>query len=64
MRSTVLAVALLLPVAAYARPPSLPDPFDTPGAVNPAVNQANIGSTICQPVGPALSDPHARILTR
>ena len=49
MRSTIFAVALLLPVAAYARPPSLPDPFDTPGAVNPAVNQANIGSTICQP---------------
>ena len=43
-----LAVTLMLPLTAYARPPSLPDPIDTPGAINPAVNQANIGSTICQ----------------
>lgn len=27
--------------------PSLPNPALTPGAVNPAVTQANIGSTIC-----------------
>ena len=43
-----LAVALLVPLAAQGRPPSLPDPIDTPGAINPAVSQANIGSTICQ----------------
>ena len=43
-----LAVTLMLPLTAYARPPSLPDPIDTPGAINPAVNQANVGSTICQ----------------
>jgi hypothetical protein len=28
---------------------SLPNPLDTPGAVNPAVTQQNIGATICQP---------------
>ena len=49
MRSTIFAVALLLPVAACARPPSLPDPFDPPGAGNPAAHQANIGSTVCRP---------------
>ena len=49
MRLAVVAGALLMPVAAAARPPFLPDPFDTPGAINPAVNQRNVGATICQP---------------
>ena len=43
-----LVIALLLPFAAYARQPSLPDPTDTPGAIKPAVNQANIRTAICQ----------------
>lgn len=36
-------------VAAVAadRLPGEPDPLRTPGALNPAVNQANIHSTIC-----------------
>jgi hypothetical protein len=34
--------------SAHAQRP-LPDPLDTPGAVNLAVNQGNIGTTICAP---------------
>ena len=57
MRLVIFAAALLAPVLAYGRPPSLPDPFDTPGATNPAVNQANIGTTICQSGWPRTIEP-------
>jgi hypothetical protein len=42
----LLGASLRAPVAALAQS-SLPDPVLTPGAVNPAVTQDNIGSTIC-----------------
>lgn len=32
---------------AHAQAPVLPDPSRTPGVVNPAVTQANVGATIC-----------------
>lgn len=35
------------PASCHARPGPLPDPSCTPGAVDPSVTQANIGSTIC-----------------
>ncbi|HUB14764.1 MAG TPA: hypothetical protein VMB34_22640 [Acetobacteraceae bacterium] len=43
---------LLLPVAALllmaaARTPDLPNPDRTPGAIDPAISQSNIGETIC-----------------
>jgi hypothetical protein len=41
------AAALLLIAAAPA--PNLPDPHRTPGAIDPAINQANIRETICDP---------------
>ena len=47
-RLALFAAASMLPMAAYARQPSLPDPIDTPGAVNPSISQANIRGTICQ----------------
>lgn len=39
------AAALLLIAAAPA--PNLPDAFRTPGAIDPAITQADIGETIC-----------------
>lgn len=46
--AAVLAAALLvLPAAPRAQVPILPDPETTPGALDPAVSQANIHSTIC-----------------
>ncbi|MGI4944921.1 MAG: hypothetical protein ACRYHQ_30915 [Janthinobacterium lividum] len=38
-------LASLLSTSAWAQ--STPDPVTTPGAINPAVTQANIGATIC-----------------
>jgi hypothetical protein len=46
---------LVLPTALYLAlvagpalaPSALPNPTRTPGAINPAVTQANIGETIC-----------------
>lgn len=46
MRAVLFALALL---ATSACAGELPDPVATPGAVNPAVTQENIGSTICVP---------------
>ena len=43
-----VAVALLISMPAYGRQSSLPDPFGTPGAINPAANQ---GSTAEHPIG-------------
>jgi len=43
------AAALAFGAAPALAQRSLPNPLDTPGAVNPAVNQQNIGATICQP---------------
>src|ERR1051326_2330485 len=57
MRAVVFALALLAAGSAYAddlfpptpaRDPSLPDPYPTPGVVNPDVTQDNIGETICK----------------
>ena len=36
-----------LPASCHMRDGTLPDPACTPGAADPAVTQANIGSTIC-----------------
>jgi len=36
-----------LPASCHVRDNALPDPACTPGATDPAVTQANIGSTIC-----------------
>ena len=43
----VLAVVLLWPRGGGERPPYYADPVRTPGALNPDVTQATIGSTIC-----------------
>ena len=40
-----LAILLLAPLSALAG--DLPDPVDTPGAINPKVTQDNIHQTIC-----------------
>jgi hypothetical protein len=48
----VLALSLALVAiapAVSARPPGEPNSSRTPGAVDPAVTQSNIGSTICRP---------------
>lgn len=47
----ILAAVLSLTYfsAAFAADPIRPDPTLTPGAINPAVTQANIHSTICKP---------------
>lgn len=52
-RAAAVVLALLLavglaPAALATSSPSLPDPSRTPGAVNPDVTPANIGSTICR----------------
>jgi len=46
MAKCLLLSAALLLIAA-APPRDLPDPQRTPGAVNPAITQANIDATIC-----------------
>ena len=43
----LLSAALLLTAAAPAPAPDLPNPHTTPGALNPAITQANIHATIC-----------------
>lgn len=51
-RLNIVAVALVLVVFAFATStshPLLPDPKLTPGATDPAVTQATIRQTICQP---------------
>jgi hypothetical protein len=50
MKATILlSTALyLLTVGTAAAQSALPNPARTPGAVNPAVSQANIGKTICR----------------
>jgi hypothetical protein len=40
-------LSILLAAGLAAHPAALPDPNRTPGAVNPAVTQENIDSTIC-----------------
>ncbi|MGH6980466.1 MAG: hypothetical protein ACREFC_04600 [Stellaceae bacterium] len=52
MRRLIFAAALLalMPALAIARDRTVPDPKMTPGALNPAVTQATIGSTICKPL--------------
>ena len=49
-KAVVVFVALVLglqvPALATSRDPGLPNPQVTPGAINPAVNQTNIYSTI------------------
>ena len=42
-----LVLGLQIPALAMTRDPGLPNPQVTPGAINPAVNQSNIYSTIC-----------------
>ena len=44
---TLLAWAMLSATIAWAQTPVRPDPRVTPGAINPAVTQANIYETIC-----------------
>jgi hypothetical protein len=47
-RLAVAAVIMVITVStAYAADPLLPNSVATPGAINPAVTQANIASTIC-----------------
>jgi hypothetical protein len=50
-KAVVVFVALVLglqvPALAASRDPGLPNPQVTPGAINPAVKQSNIYSTIC-----------------
>jgi hypothetical protein len=43
----LLVVAAVVPAGATGRSPGLPNPLLTPGATNPRVTQATIGSTIC-----------------
>jgi hypothetical protein len=43
---------------------SLPDPVCTPGAVNPAVNQASIGDTICRSGWTATVRPASSVTTK
>lgn len=45
MLKHLLPVVALLLIA--ARAPDLPDPHRTPGAIDPAITQANVGETIC-----------------
>ena len=45
---TGLATSFRDPIGAVSRATILPPP-ETPGAVDPAITQANIGSTICRP---------------
>ena len=42
-----LVLGLQIPALAMTRDPGLPNPQVTPGAINTAVNQSNIYSTIC-----------------
>ena len=46
IRTLAILACLLTPLPALAQS-SLPDPTLTPGAINPAVTQANIQATIC-----------------
>lgn len=43
----VIAAAMLLAMASSSFAGDLPDPSMTPGAINPEVTQANVGSTVC-----------------
>ena len=46
--SLIILIIVIIPNAgAVLRDPGLPNPQVTPGAINPAVNQSNIYSTIC-----------------
>ena len=47
MRYAALALILAF-LATPSLAEALPDPIETPGALNPAVTQANIGETICR----------------
>jgi len=49
MRLPAIAACLAFGAAPALAQRSLPNPLETPGAINPAVNQQNIGATICQP---------------
>jgi hypothetical protein len=49
IRLACLASVLALGAGAALAQRSIPNPLDTPGAVNPAVTQQNIGETICLP---------------
>jgi hypothetical protein len=49
LRIAYVAAVLALGAAPALAQRSLPNPLDTPGAVNPAVTQENIGETICLP---------------
>ena len=40
-------IAIITSTSAYAEQPVLPNLVATPGAINPAVTQANIATTIC-----------------
>lgn len=43
----LFALLIIIPTFIFAG--DLPDPVLTPGAINPAVTQANISTTICKP---------------
>jgi len=49
IRIAYLAAMLVLGAAPALAQRWLPNPLDTPGAVNPAVTQQNIDETICRP---------------
>ena len=50
MRAFALAFSLVVVLAAPpARAQVLPDPWQTPGAIDPRITEANIASTICVP---------------
>jgi hypothetical protein len=51
MRAKILlpTTLYLLTIGTAAAQSALPNPTRTPGAINPALTQANIGETICRP---------------
>lgn len=48
MRYVYAMLMMLACISAYAADPIRPDPTLTPGAINPAVTQANIQQTVCK----------------
>ncbi len=47
MKKNLLVASMLLQATFRCLAADLPDPALTPGAINPDVTQANIGSTVC-----------------
>lgn len=60
LAALILATASLLLTGSARAQSALPDPALTPGAVNPAVTQDNIGQTICVPGWTRTVRPPAR----